>query len=162
MTMFKRKKIGPKSTIEDVINKHLEGELKEQALEFVPWLKANGVTKWRNNPMDWKLPYGEHYPCMIQFDPNQWRFTFFAGDYSGDFEEGFAKAVQDNVKPCTSCHGGCIFGRDITIFGKEFTNACSQLTVQFENPDAATLDHIKKLFEYWRTAEPSDSWHYHN
>jgi hypothetical protein len=149
--------------IEEAINKELKGETRETALAFAAYLKANGLTplQWHSG-MDYKIPSGEGHPCMIQFDPNQWRLTFFAGDYSGEHDAGFTRAVQDHVQFCKACHDGCSGPREMKIFGKEFANVCSQLTVQFENPDAATLEHIKGLIEYWKTAGPSDSWHYNN
>jgi len=160
--MFKRSKPNKKSTFEEAIQYYLEGDLRDSALAFAAWAKTNGFAprQW-NNPDCWKIPQGEVHLCMMQFDPGQWRFTFFAGDYSGDYEEGFVKAVQNHVETCRSCHDGCTKGIDMTVFGKEFANVCSQLSVQFENPDANTLAHIKQLLEYWKTAgHTSESWHY--
>jgi len=35
---------------------------------------------------------------MIQLEPNKWRFTFFFGDYNGDFEENFIATIQEHLK----------------------------------------------------------------
>jgi hypothetical protein len=86
---------------------------------------------------------------------------FFLGDYEGDFEEGFVKAVQDSVAPCISCTGDdCPKGREMTILGKQFPNTCFQFPVQFVNPSISTLEYIKDLLEYWKgVASHSESWH---
>jgi len=144
--------------IEKEIRKYLDGDLKERALEFAAWLRANGMA-----PQGGKIPYGGKYLCMIQIEQKQlWRLTFFMCDYSGDYDEGFTRAVQDHLQFCRACHDPCTGGMDITVFGNEYKNVCSQLTVQFENPDADTLEHIKQLLEYWKAVPDTVSWHFHN
>ena len=146
--------------MEDVILEIFDGELKETALEFAACLHANGLTpkvwrpEWVQNNYCWRIPYEERYLCKIQLEPNKWTFTFFFGDYSGEFDEGFITAVQENVKICTSCHDSCTSGMDTMIFGKEYKNACSQLTIEFANPDSNTVEHIKSLIEYSKKIEP--------
>ena len=148
--------------VERAIRKYLKGEMRENALGFAAWLNANGLAPRQNgkSPAHWKIPWKDFYLCCIRFDPNQWHIRFFAGDYSGEQDEEFIKAVRGHVGSCIACVDQCPKGRDMVIFGKEFTNLCVEFTVQFENPDSGTLEHIKKLLEYWKTAGPSDSWHY--
>ena len=149
--------------MEDDILELFNGELKETALKFAADLTANRLTPKQWRPKCWKIPHNECHLCMIQLEPNKWKLTFFFGDYSGKFDEGFIKAVQENVRTCTSCHDPCTGGIDTMIFGKECLNACSQLTIQFENPNAETLGHIKQLLEYSKKVPPqSESWHAHH
>jgi len=153
-------------TIEKMIRKHLSGEMKETALDFAAYLNASGLApkQWFNQDF-WRISYQDYYLCGIHLDKNRWQFWFWSGEYSGEFEEAFIKAVHEHVGPCVSCHGDntdiCPKGKKQTVFGKEFANACVQFTVRFENPDGSTLEQIKKLIEYWKTAAPNDtSWHY--
>jgi len=149
--------------MEDDILELFDGELKETALKFAAYLNVSQLTPKQDGPTDWKIPYKECHLCMIQLEPNSWRFTFFFGDYSGEFDQDFIAAVQENVQTCKRCHDGCIFGKDTTIFGKGYINACSQLTIQFDNPNDETLEHIKKMIEYSKKATPhSESWHAHH
>ena len=153
-------------TIEKAIRRHLKSEMREAALEFTAYLDENNLTpkQWFNQDF-WRIPYKEYYLCGIHLDKNRWRFWFWSGEYSGEFEESFIKVVHDHVGCCISCHGDntdiCPKGKDQTVFGKEFADACIQFTVQFENPDGDTLERIKQLLEYWKTAAPGEtSWHY--
>ena len=154
-------KVYPK--IENDILELFDGELQENALKFVAYLNANQLTPKQDGPGDWKIPYKEFHLCMIQIESNKWTFTFFFGDYSGEFDEGFITTVQGHVNICESCHDGCTGGIDKTIFGKEYINTCSQLTIQFENPNEKTLEYIKTLIECSKEIAPhSESWHAHN
>jgi hypothetical protein len=149
--------------LEEEILKLLDGDLKETALGFVTYLGANQMTPrhWFGSNA-WRVPYGEYYLCGIIVNKDGWRVLFFRGDYQGEFEQGFIKAVQDSVRPCVSCEDSCPKGKDLLVFGKEFPNACFQLPVQFDNPNGNTLEYIKELIEYWKEVAPhSDSWHCH-
>ena len=152
--------------IEKEIRKHLDGDMQEGALEFVAWLNANGMAPqlWFG-PGFWRVPYGEIYLCGIHLrgpHSNKWVIWFWSGDYSGEADEALMKFVEDHVGPCVKCGGDCkIQGLDMTIFGKEYTNVCCQFPVRFEDPDKNTLEQIKALIEYWKTAAPNKySWHY--
>ena len=147
--------------IEAEIRELLDGDLKERALGFTDYLRANHLTprQWFG-PGYWRVPHGKDYLCGIVLNKDRWRFWFLKGDYSGEFDEGSIKAVHDHVRPCIECGGECPKGKDTTVFGKEFSNTCFQFPVQFENPDGGTLESIKGLIEYWKTAATySDSWH---
>jgi hypothetical protein len=147
--------------IEGEILELLDGDLKKTALGFVSYLSANQMTplQWFG-PNYWRIPYEKNYLCGIVVNKNRWRFWFFLGNYSGEFEEGFIKAVQDSVRPCVSCTDDCPKGKNTMVFGKEFLNICFQFPVQFENPNDNTLEYIKELIEYWKEVAPhSDSWH---
>lgn len=147
--------------IEEEILELLDGDLKDTALGFVSYLRANQLTprQWFG-PNYWRIPYEEYYLCSILLNQDRWRVFFFTGDYSGEFEEGFIKAVQDSVTPCVSCVDDCPKGKELTVFGKEFADACFQFPVQFVNPDDRTVECIKGLLEYWKGVAPhSESWH---
>jgi len=147
--------------IETEILDLLDGDLKETAMGFAAYSRANHMTprQWFG-PGYWRIPWKNDYLCAIVVNQDRWRFWFFAGDYSGEFDERFVKAVHDHVRPCVSCGGDCPKGKDTTVFGKEFANTCFQFPVQYENPNGGTLEYIKELIEYWKEASPrSDSWH---
>ena len=144
--------------IEDEIVKRLDGDLRERALGFVVWLNENNMApKQWFSPAIWKTPTpgGKYYSFGIFMNrPGEFRLYFYRGDYKGEFDEGFLKTVHDHVRPCVDCGGDCPKGRDMTIFGKEFSNTCFQFPIQFENPNTATLEYIKELIEYWKVIAP--------
>ena len=145
--------------VEDEIALYLNNDLREPALDFAAYLNANQMTPklWRAESRTWLIPDKDFNLCMVQFEPNQWKITCFFGDYDGEFDEGFITAVQEHVQICASCHDNCTNGLDAFIFGKEYKNACSQLTIQFTNPNRNELEHIKKLIEYKKTTPNSIS-----
>ena len=151
-------------TIEKGIRKHLDGEMKERALGFAAYLNASGmVPKQWFNPDFWRIPHDDHYLCGIKLYEGGWVFWFWSGDYSGGLEEECINFVQQHVTACIDCVGDdhCKKGKDTTFFGKKFTRTCIQFPIQIKNPDASTLELIKQLLEYWRTAAPNEySWHH--
>ena len=147
--------------LEDVIQSCLDGGRKKNALEFAAYLTENQMApRQYTGPDFWRVPYDSYYLCGIHLQKDSWRFWFFSGDYSGRHDKRFIKAVLDHVAGCSNCEEHCSKGRDMTIFGKEFTNACFQFPIQFVNPGGGTLAYIKQLLEYRKTsAPPGDSLH---
>ncbi len=148
--------------IEDEILELLDSDLKERSLGFAAYLRENQLTPqpWFG-PGFWRVTYEQHYLCGIHLDKNRWRFWFWSGDYNNKLNEKFIEAALDHVRPCINCTTDCQFGKDTTVFGREFINTCIQFPIQFENPDNSTLECIKELLEYWKTAAPNSySWHY--
>jgi hypothetical protein len=147
--------------IEEEILELFNSDMKETALEFISYLRANKMTpqQWFG-PNYWRIPYENNYLGGIVVNKDRWRFWFFSGDYSGEFRDDFVQVIQDNVRHCVSCVDDCPKGKGTTVFGKEFTNVCFQFPIQFENPNSSILEYIKELIEYWKEVAPhSDSWH---
>ena len=136
--------------LENKIQECLDGELKETALKFVDYLKNSQLTAlpdtYEKNAV--KVPYDGKNLCKIWFHPNEIQFYFWFGDYSGEFDENFKTAVQERVGFCDVCHQGCTGPFDVSIFGKELKNICSQHPIAFANPNDHMLEHIKTLVEY--------------
>ena len=143
-------------TIEDEIFTHLDGELREQALEFITYLRENQLSPqpWFG-PTFWIFPWDGNNLFGMHLKKGSWHFWFFSGDYSGEADEEVVKLVQDNVGHCVNCSGECESkGVDLTIFGNDYANLCYQFPVRFGNPDNETLEKIKKLIELWKDIAP--------
>lgn len=148
--------------IEAILLELADGDLRRAALDFVSYLREKNMAPrlWFHQNY-WRVPHDGHYLCALLVDRERWRVFFFLGDYGGEFEEGWVRTVQDNVRPCVSCTGGdCPKGRETTVFGRKFANTCYQFPVQFVNPDERAVACIKELIEYWKgVAARSESWH---
>jgi len=149
---------------EDKILECLDGELKQTALNFINYLKEN---QFRPLPAtcenSYKIPYDGKNLCKVWVNPNEIQFHFWFGDYSGDFYDDFKTAVQERVGFCDVCHAECTGPFDVSIFGKELKNVCSQHTIAFTNPDNKTLEYIIMMIEYSKKIVPdSVSYHAHN
>jgi len=143
--------------LESKIQECLSSEVKETALKFVDFLKNNQLTAlpdtYEKNAV--KIPYDGKNLCKIWFHPNEIQFHFWFGDYSGDFDENFKSAVQERVGFCDVCHEGCTGSFNVSIFGKELNNVCSQHTIAFTNPNDKTLEYIEKMVEYSKKIVPN-------
>ena len=151
-----------KLQMEEVIQNFLDDELKEAALELSAYLTEKQLKIEKSGKTDWKIPYEKCYLCEIRFEPENWEIVFFSGDYSGDFDEGFIKTVQDSVKYCTKCHD-CTSATDTAIFGRKYKNVCGELTIRVKNPSGIKLEHVKQLIEFSKKIAPgSVSYHARN
>jgi len=147
--------------IEDIIDNALGGDARENALDFAAFLKANEMTYMR---VHCEIHYKGQCACYIYLDGDEqahehtpwlspWTL-WTAGEYTCELDgvpmDGRMKEVAwANVTRCANCNNGCSPGHSETIFGREFANVCNA-AMMFRNPDAETLECIKKLVEMRR------------
>jgi len=140
-----------KRIIEDELRKALSGDLLENVLNFVAYLKEIGMTIHPDDPN--RFTYMGEYTCiLVFFDDMLFICDCPICEHDGfPIEESLKEFAQANVKKCDN-HQECDHeakGATKTIFGKEFDNLCSS-EIQFFNPDAESFEKIKKLMEYWK------------
>jgi len=143
--------------IEDRLRAELSGDLQRNALDYIAFLKANGMTP-------------DSVICTYPVD-NIIGWTIFMGGYDSvllrsdyqDFpiDEELKEFAWAHVKPCfhftnnlresggNRCGCGREPGRSITIFGKKFDNVCTA-ALYFRNPEGKTLELVKRLAEVWK------------
>ena len=141
-------------TIEEKLNDTLSGSLLTNALDFMVSLSANEIIQAGEHDMHFK----DKCVCYIDTrnDNNSW-IVWTEGDYSSEhdnfpIDERTKGIAWKNVMKCGNCDGcDCSPGKTKVIFGKEFTNICNAdnvyMTFMFTNPDAETLECVKKLIE---------------
>jgi len=142
--------------IEEEVLELLDGELREQALLFIAYLRKNQlVPRLWFGPRFWIVPWENNNLFGIHLKEDAWHFWFFSGDYSGEADEEVIKLVQDNVGYCVNCKDECESkSMDLTIFGNKYANMCYQFPVRFINPNNETLGKIKKLIAFWKEIAP--------
>ena len=142
--------------IEDYIENNLHGEMKETALNFVEFLRANGLTFFKDNCDCWKnkiyywVKFNEECVCFIAIkDPdepdNLW--TIWSDDSSA-YEDA---SVSDEIKNvgwqyvdhCGTC-GSCSGGKEKVIFGKSIPRVCG-CTFRIDNATQEDLPFLKVL-----------------
>ncbi len=147
---------GKHDRIEDAIAELPDGESRENAMRLAAYLNESGLTP---NLSAWgKFTHNGYHLGHMWIEGSDWMFEIFDylhfGDFSDDDEE-FTRAVHDHVNICKApCHDECWRAKDVKIFGKEFKSVCSQHSRAFVNPDAKTIEHIKKLVEYSKKTTP--------
>ena len=153
-----------KSKIEDFINDLLDGETRENALDFVAWLRANkmGISCITSNANgnSWKLTYKGKIVCRIlTMTKGSWYIENY-DDRIGDIEELIIRENMQDViwahiiRPCHYCmpHNCAkvvgvstenFNGYDREILGREFKDVCKR-TGYFHNPDKRAVECMKK------------------
>jgi len=141
-----------KLKIEDEIPKFLDGEMKQTALDFVAYARANKMQpNWQSTNT-----YGANYKgkgtLRITLSKGSWRVFYCIGRNSlALYEEEIVEAnLQDvvtaNINFC-HCGASCGPGKDTMFFGKEYSNVCRNIPVIYINPGEKELDCIKKILE---------------
>ena len=143
----------PNLQIEDKLKQTLSGDALKNALDFVAYLRAIGMT-----PEDTRFFYkGEHTCIIISFEHDEFP-TGYWGIYDCPIEEYDGFPIDENIKEfaraniakCRDC--GCgheNMGANKMVFGQHFEKICSS-ECQFHAPDAEAVEKIKKLMDYWK------------
>ncbi len=147
--MFEQKK----RTIEDEVkNSGLSENLQIHTLNFFAFLKDNDFSiEAEDDGNGWKIIYmNECIGHMNFFNVGIWIDTCdFGGSDSAD--DDLKETTWAHVRICEhfssdgkQCGCGKQPGFNRIIFGKKYNNLCFAL-LEFMNPDAKTLENIKKL-----------------
>lgn len=149
-----QKKTRPK--IEDVISSYLSGAVQQNAAAFAAYCRENKLTPQWTSSNTWVLSYKGKRAGYIKLRDDSWYIIPYNAMgpwpvFSEEWEqfirgEGLTEIVWENIKSCQHCLP-CAPGRDFTILGKAFTHVCNAMYV-FWNPDARTMDGVKKLIEF--------------
>jgi len=149
-------KVAERSIIEDAINKTLTGDTQKNALDFAAFLRANGYSAEHDGNW-WCVKHGDDCPILLGIDgfgvvsgvKFGALFNYCNFDESGIVDEGVKETAWAHVQICSHYESSgtkCGCGdqpEPIAIFGKEF-HAC-KCPLTFIDPDAKTLEHMKKL-----------------
>ena len=151
MQAQEQKKLKPK--IEDIASEYLDGEDLNNLLDFVTWMRANRITPTFANKNKNGINYTSHI-CFVKLVHKEWEIAI-SGKHrkhkSGFQDDFFAceelkEIIAANLSQCEppGCGHGCPPYTAI-ICGTKYENVCRCLTVRFYNPNAGTLEIIKKV-----------------
>ncbi|MCL2463412.1 MAG: hypothetical protein FWF44_12155 [Defluviitaleaceae bacterium] len=145
--------------IEDKINSVLSGDALKNALDFVAFLRANGLSPECHDSGDgWSIMRAGESPGFILVNgepqmPGPWTVWFNSCDFDGrgPVDDDLKETAWAHASICGNFSSG---GKDCgcgdqpgfrrTIFGKVFENRCHS-PLMFTDPDAETLENMKKL-----------------
>jgi len=150
-----------KPLVEDIIPEHIEGGMKNSALDFIAWLRANKMKPAWTLTNQWKAVYKGRNICRITLSPwNEfkkvmWVVTAYL-EHIKEYEdaiinEDLQNFVWDNVIYCVQkpkesfppveyryyalkspCNTwGCAPGKTGVVCGKELTNICRNSNRQY-------------------------------
>ena len=147
--------------IENEINENLTGELQENALKFVEFLKTNGImTNYAVSPIVFR--YYDEAVCVVVLHPiydDKLGWNVYLGDYDSticrseyeDFpiDEELKEFAWEHKHTCGNCGCGNQPGKRFKILGKDFDNVCTSL-MWFGNADDKTLEKLMELVKVWK------------
>jgi len=170
-----------KPEIDDLIPFYLDGEPRKNAVEFVAYLRADGLKLRWNGRNSWKTNYKGNPICQIficfpndyRDRPREYWFIIPHFKHLNEYEniiitENWQSYFWKDIftcphnpeygqpdKGCKHPERKCAGGRDITYLGKEFKGAawCAPLEwIRFTDPGEKEIGMIKKLIELEKQA----------
>ena len=148
--------------MEHYIEKILAGEARQNALDFVAYLRANdtkferSTTNYWADKLYWYVKFQDEFIGFIlingygsvgdETEPEGW--IFWSDNYNSKLFTDFP--LDENTKKIAFEHidfGTCGGGITVKLFGKEFAPVCNGTTFRFDNPDSEAIDCMKKLVE---------------
>jgi hypothetical protein len=149
--------------VSEYIGNALTGETRQNAADFFEYLIRSeikldrGKGYWEDK-LYWMAKYKGEYVCFVlindgtdKTEPIGWVIWLDGGgeNWSDNsaLDERTKEIAWEHVDICGNC-GGCAHpgGSYKTIFGKGFDNVCVT-AMRFDNPDAETIECVKKLVE---------------
>lgn len=122
--------------IETTIKENLSGEMRQTALDLVAYLKANGLTFYKDTCDYWKdklyywVKLGDACVCFIAIrnpDEPDHLWTIWSDDSSAYEDASISDEIKNigwrHIDHCGSC-GSCGGGKNKIIFGKSFPRVC--------------------------------------
>ena len=151
-----------KPTLEVKIKALLVGDAQMYALDFVAFLRANGISlDSEGNGEGWAVGgiVGNSIGFMLvngaEKMPGPWTIWFNSCDFgNGPADDELKEITWAHASVCAHCHKGWerCGGGDRMIFGREFKSLCHS-PLMFTDPDAKTLENIKKLILMLKSVE---------
>jgi len=152
----------------DTIEECLAGDVKQTALDFVDYCKANKMPIRWGATYQWYVYYkSKHIACIslrfkgmvngsigtrVEIKENSCHIQLsYLNAESPAFEdfikrENLSEVIWKNVKHCQGCLKTCV-PRERTILGRKFDGVAICNDIWFQNPDAAALGCIKELLD---------------
>ena len=158
-----------KPVIEDIIDKHYNGDMKQSALDFVAHLRLNKMSPgYAGYAMAWDAKCKGKTICKVSLggekNNQEWNVMLYLKNsekYENTvIEEGLQDCVWDNVTLCGSCdpRNTCT-PEDKTkiLIGKEVKGVCRHWynQIRFWNPNGSDMYKIKRLLELEQQARKS-------
>ena len=141
--------------IGDVINNNLTGDVKENALSFTDFLRANDLLpEWSEKHDGWNTTYNDKNIVFLKVINNENVFAIIFN--TCDFDDG--SPVDDGLKEfvwahLVVCPQGCgsaaickMSQKSIMVLGKEYENVCIA-PLECYNLEGNDLENAKRLVQ---------------
>ena len=151
MSIFKKRK--KRLKIEDAIHAALSGDAQKNALDFIAFLRANGLSLEKIDvPGGWNVNEGKINIAFVQIfgDRNEFNVVLHISTYDGEspVDDDLREFAWAHVVLCPQGCGSPALCEESqnrrTILGKEYESTC-QSPLAFINPGAHDLTKAQKL-----------------
>ena len=148
-----------KPKIEDVINEQLEGDRRQNALDFIAYLRENKLNPVWTATNAWWVNYKGKRLVSIRvrgintagmswgygLDPGSWHIGHWLQGFNfpDNLNDELKQFIWANMQPCKHCMC-CAPGHSGEFLGKKFETVCY---FRIENPDSTGLEFTKNLLE---------------
>jgi len=140
-----------KVEIEEVISNLYDGEMKENLLDFIVYLRRNKLNPARSSASTWKISLKACVVCYLRYDSDAKTITIhpIIGEYEHDsLSDELKEIIWANTKKKKDCHGSCRCSYKLkTIFGRTSDIYTCGNAIDFINPNTDEIECIKKLLE---------------
>ena len=165
--------------IEDHVRTALSGDLQKNALDYIAYMKENGITLDSNLPYSPDTPDGKVYYynfgsdnglfIVLVIEPGERGWTVCIGSTNNNLtgseyqsrakfpaDEKVKEFAWEHTRICQhfrtngkECGCGNQPGMYITLFGKEIDNNCNG-NIEINNPSGEALEMTKRLTDLWK------------
>ena len=139
-----------KPSVEETVEKYLQGTAKERALRFVSFLRENKMAPQWGAVNSYNVSCKNRRVCILKINESGFQIRVNT-QYNDDFNAFFSEESDEtkeylraSVSHCFGC-GGCKPGLDIEILGKRFADACCNPSIHISDPDDEMLALAEKL-----------------
>lgn len=139
-----------KPSIDLLTEQLLKDELKEEALDFIAFLRENKLSPQWGAKNSFNTSYKTRRVCIVKINEDSLDIrvnTQYDGDFNACFG-GDSERIKDYLLGqatfCMAC-GTCKPGIDMELLGREYKNLCFNPVIRFENPDRELLELAKRL-----------------
>lgn len=136
--------------IEALIEEHLSGSRREQALQFVAFMRENRMSPQWGSSNSYNFSSKGRRVCILKLLGDGWQL-WLNTQYNEDFNRCFALESEETRKfllgtlvYCYGC-GSCKPGINIDILGYPVKGGCLNPVIRLENPDEGKLALAYKL-----------------
>ena len=158
MSGYKEQK-AVKPNMEDVIQVLLKDDRKQEALDFVSFVKSLKMAPQWASTNSWALSYKGKRVSYIKINESagDWDLWLYS-QYDSYFQELVSKENSDiqnfilnNIVYCYKC-SACAPGKDMILLGKDLKNICATPNIRLKSPNETFREFAKRLIKLRREA----------
>ena len=140
-----------KTSIEDVINNSLKGKIKDNAINFLKFLKENKLSPQWSAINSYAFRTKKKTICLVNINNGEWLLRLYT-QYDDelntcfiDEKEEIRQVIMDRLVYCSGCGCTCAPGVNANILGKQVNHACYYPIIKITNPNLLEMECSKKL-----------------